>query len=238
MSSALNLLRRVTKLARRPRSLPGVIAWHVNRLLHWHDVAEMQRFDKEFGVETTAGAELQELGVPDEVLRRSSRWYATLYPSIFRRSLGQLRVDLSSYTFIDFGSGKGKIVMLAADYPFKSIVGVEYAPALHEVAVRNLESFARHKPSLPDVRLHLGDALSYRLPDGPVVCFMFNPFSRTMTAELMRNIEKDFHERPRSIFVIYTNIRDVAEIGDSFDALASFSRVCAEKNILIYEARA
>lgn len=36
-------------------------------------------------------------------------------------------VPLQDYDFLDFGSGKGRTLLMAASFPFKKITGVEFS---------------------------------------------------------------------------------------------------------------
>jgi hypothetical protein len=42
--------------------------------------------------------------------------------------------SFSDFTFIDIGSGKGRVLLMASDYAFRRILGVELLPALHHIA--------------------------------------------------------------------------------------------------------
>src|SRR3712207_1940229 len=42
--------------------------------------------------------------------------------------------------FVDLGSGKGRVVLAAARFPFKRVIGVEIAESLNEVARANVEA--------------------------------------------------------------------------------------------------
>jgi tRNA G46 methylase TrmB len=42
----------------------------------------------------------------------------------------------SQYTFIDVGSGKGRVLFVAAEYPFRKVIGVEFQmPIGHDGAL-------------------------------------------------------------------------------------------------------
>src|SRR3981081_102097 len=47
--------------------------------------------------------------------------------------------DFSQYTFIDVGSGKGRVLFVAAGDPFRKGIGVEVSNALHDDALANLK---------------------------------------------------------------------------------------------------
>ena len=52
--------------------------------------------------------------------------------------MSSLKLDFQEFTFIDIGSGKGRVLMMAADYPFRRILGIELLPDLHRAAQENL----------------------------------------------------------------------------------------------------
>ena len=43
------------------------------------------------------------------------------------QALRELAVPYRRFTFLDFGAGKGRAVLVAARFPFQSVVGVEYS---------------------------------------------------------------------------------------------------------------
>ena len=45
---------------------------------------------------------------------------------------------IDAYTFVDLGAGMGRAMLLAADYPFRAVVGVELHPTLARIARANL----------------------------------------------------------------------------------------------------
>ena len=124
-----------------------------------------------------------------------------------------LPVDFSKYGFVDFGSGKGRVVSHAAQYPFRSVHGVELSPILHEAAGKNV---ARLKPG-PRERIHLsnGDVLEFLLPATPLVLFNFNSFNKTVLSRLVANIEADIAKNPRDCWLVYLNPRNDAVVREN-----------------------
>jgi len=55
------------------------------------------------------------------------------------RAIESLDIDLTDYLFVDIGAGKGKLLLLASHLSFSEIIGVEYAPSLHAVAMKNIQ---------------------------------------------------------------------------------------------------
>ena len=104
--------------------------------------------------------------------------------------------------FIDFGSGKGRAVFLAARYPFKRVIGVELSPELNAVARANIEQ-VRDQLVCQDVEIVTADAADYQLPDDVTVVFLYNPFRGEIFASVIRELLESVDRRPRRVRVIY-----------------------------------
>ncbi len=130
-------------------------------------VAERRR-----GLDTDEVIELErfELDHVDRGCYVASGWLQT------RRTLGAFGLG-SDDVLVDFGSGKGRVVYIAArHYPLRRVVGVEISPELSAVARRNVERH-RHVLRCPDVELVTADVLHYPIPDDLTVAYFFNPFT-------------------------------------------------------------
>jgi SAM-dependent methyltransferase len=115
------------------------------------------------------------------------------------RCLDLIPQPLAATTFVDIGSGMGRMALLAARRPFRTIVGVEISPALHEVAKENLARTDRSAFACKDVRLVRADAASYALPRGMLAVYLYNPFRAEVLAPLADRIAA----RADGAFVVY-----------------------------------
>ena len=167
-------------------------------------------FDLQYGVDTSGliwGEDLPSGG-------RSDRWSTAYYgiaPSVFDAAMSRLPAELSQYTFIDIGSGKGRAVMLATRYPFAEIHGVELAPELHASAESNLRIFRAATEIQTPVHLKGMDAAEFPLPDQPLVLFFYHPFCKPVLKRVLRNLETSLRTSPRPVYVVYINpeLRDI-----------------------------
>ena len=158
-------------------------------------------FDEKYGVETDAWVEVENLGV-ESPSKTFAVVYAPLNVKSWEDAMALLNIDHRDFTFIDLGSGKGRALMLAAGYPFKEIIGVEFSPALHSTALRNLEIYAG--PRLcPSIRCLCCDAATFRLPNAPLVILLYNPFVGEVMRKVVSNIENSVTHSPRPVFVLY-----------------------------------
>ena len=131
-------------------------------------------FDRERGVDTAGIVSPYDLGPVKGDRDRAGRYEGVL-PDRLRAVIDALITDPTQWHFVDLGSGKGKALMVAAEYPFRSVVGVEFAESLHVVAVENLKK-DRGPRRCTDVSCVVGDASEFKYPDGPAVILFNNPF--------------------------------------------------------------
>lgn len=166
----------------------------------WHWIADRLRdsqYDREFGISSSPKIQLKEPGLTSPEL---VHYQAVSYGDM--RELLQLLAIGPSDVFLDYGSGMGRAVCLAATYPFKSVIGVEISAELCGIARRNL-SQARGKLRCRDVRILEGDAADYQIPDEASVFFFFNPFRGSVLSKVLDNIARSVRESSRKIQVIF-----------------------------------
>jgi SAM-dependent methyltransferase len=123
-----------------------------------------------------------------------------------RASLEKLNIDPSGFTFIDFGSGKGRVLLIAAGLPFRAVVGIEFSRELHETAVRNISRFPSHLISAGTVAGRCGDAASFPLPPSDLVCYFHNPFGPPVLSKVVARLAAHRDSGYR-ILVVYLDPR-------------------------------
>jgi len=194
----------------------------------WLPTAEHE-FDRRYGVDTSGLVWSVDLKTGS----RSDAWNTAYYgigPSVFHRVMAQVPESLlRTATFIDLGCGKGRAVLLASEYPFAQVIGVEIAPQLHRIAVENVARYAaaRYGEAGRDVApmsVVLEDAARYEFPDGPLVVYLYHPFCRPVLNQVLRNLGRSLAEDPRPATVIYIN----HELRDALDRAPYLQQVwCA-----------
>ena len=98
----------------------------------WMAAADRRR-EAQFGVSSEGRVALHELAIDSES-RALGFPYVPSPGLLVDTLLFNLEEDLSRFCFIDFGSGKGRVLLVASHYPFREVVGVEFAPELHQIA--------------------------------------------------------------------------------------------------------
>src|SRR4051812_17010772 len=115
--------------------------------------------ESRLGIDTEAFVSLEDLGLEDP----NRRYYVPVSYQSFPKILRALNADPQRDVFLDFGSGMGRAVILAALHPFRKIIGVELSPELSRVAERNVRN-AFNRLRCRDVELVTSDAMTYRIP--------------------------------------------------------------------------
>jgi hypothetical protein len=195
-------------------------------------------FDRQHGVDTAGEIALDLAGVPEKDVARGNGIYRALTESAFREAIESIQIDYAKYTFIDIGSGKGKLLLLASRYGFREIIGVEYALSLHETALHNVAIYgAANRVGMRIKPVH-ADALTYELPDGPLILFVFNALARPFMRTLLQRVDLRVGLMPAEpLFLIYANVRNVNEMSAEFDVLSNLKVVCRNRNYLVVANR-
>lgn len=121
---------------------------------------------------------------------------------LFEWALAGVDYDLSKLTFVDYGAGKGRAMLLASEHPFAAVAGVEFAEELHDNAEMNIAQYPRSRMLCRNVECVLEDASQVGTPDGEAVHYFFNPFSREIFAEVLNNIVMSYRHKPRRLYLI------------------------------------
>jgi hypothetical protein len=101
------------------------------------------------------------------------------------------------------GSGKGRALLVASEFPFKKIVGIELSDQLHRVAEENVRLYKPASQQCADFDLKCMNALDYVYGDEPLVLFLFDPFGREIFADVIAKLEAALRESPREAYVVY-----------------------------------
>jgi SAM-dependent methyltransferase len=166
-------------------------------------------FDERYGVDTgglIGGGELRS-GHRNDVFNTA---YYGMAPSRFQWVMeywlaDQTHAALANYSFIDLGCGKGRALMMASEFGFREVVGVELHAQLAGIAERNVGVWRAAGLAVCPVRIICGDASEFAFPDGPCLLYLFNPFAAPVMKQLLERLEVYFGGRPGMLDLIYFN---------------------------------
>ena len=162
-------------------------------------------FDWTHGVDTRIFAELATMQIGSTNKRFGQRYQPSPVYSL-RLLLRRLDIDFNNHVFVDFGSGKGRTLLIAAELPFKQVIGVEFSEELNDCAARNI-AVRRSRQAKSVVTLHC-DASEFELPGDDLVLYFFNPFKAEVLGKVVANIVASLEARPRNVIIIYLFLED------------------------------
>ena len=167
---------------------------------------QVSEFDREYGVDTDGRFEgwtyLSDLDIP------SSNWidgndYAAIEPIRFKQALARLDIVYEDYTFVDFGSGKGRALLLASEFPFRRILGLEFSPELHKIAEENILRYRSATQKCRDIQSLNVDFADWVLPPGAAILFFFHPCRARVLTEVVAGIRRSLLAHPRPLYIAY-----------------------------------
>jgi len=158
-------------------------------------------YDWDYRVDTTSAT----VGWRDRLLGLLHSPYQPTEPALFREMLAGLNIDFREFVFIDIGSGKGRVLLMAADYPFRRILGVELLPELHRIAQENIRGYKSGTQQCFEIECIRGDAGEFVFPPEPSVLYLFNPLPRAGLVQMLGNLRQSLQNFRRRAILIYHN---------------------------------
>jgi len=130
--------------------------------------------------------------------------------SLFRHRALVVRADhagdpgrFSQFTFVDLGSGKGRVLLMASGYPFQRIIGVEFMSDLHCAAIKNVASYSNDHQRCRHIEAVCLDARDFQFPSDPLLVYLFNPFSESTFAQILQSLRQSVEQAPRPAYIAY-----------------------------------
>jgi len=168
-------------------------------------------FDSKYGTDTGGYLSPHEIG-SGEIHDSLNNGYSAVAPSVFRKACRRWRETLPSsasrveaYNFVDVGAGKGRVLLLAAELPFRKVIGVELSDKLARTARKNIALWERLGRPRTKIRLLHEDATQFRWPRTPLLVYLNNPFDCSLVENLASKLEAAALSGPGLIDILYVN---------------------------------
>jgi hypothetical protein len=175
-----------------------VCEWVIRRRIRAH-----QRFDMKYGLDTQMPIRARHLELSAPGGRFAHHYEGTPIPLI-RKIVRKLGTDLQRFTFIDLGSGKGRVLLITSQYPFKSVIGVEFSETLHNIAEENIAKFDRvglTKVRPTSINMDAGAFDFSKVGDKVIFCN--NPFTAGLMLKVLDNLQFSLKQNKNEGIVIY-----------------------------------
>jgi SAM-dependent methyltransferase len=168
-------------------------------------------FDAKYGTDTGGYLGPEELvkGRENDALNYG---YSAIAPSVFREACRRWRETLpavsgrmEAYSFVDVGAGKGRPLLLAAELPFRKVIGVEISEELARVAQRNVARWIRAARPKAKIRVVQADAAKFRWPRTPLLVYLYNPFACKLVAQVAESLAASAASGSGLVDLLYVN---------------------------------
>ena len=162
-------------------------------------------FDLCYGTDTLRRVNLNTLNFESEH-KIDATWYQPTQAKPLRDILRKLDLPKDG-VFVDLGSGKGRVLLIAAQFRFKKVVGVEFSPELCEIACENVNVFTQRTHITAQIDVVESDVAIYPIEPDHKVFFLNNPFQEQVMNRVLANLRSSVTQFPRKIWLIYHNPR-------------------------------
>ena len=159
-------------------------------------------FDIKYGTDTVSWVNLKNLRVVGKNRKRASMYQPThVYP--LKKLFEELNIPQGKI-FIDLGCGKGRVLLVASEFGFKELRGIEFASELCKTAVTNCSVYKDKTGTKAEFQIIESDVVDYDIHDEDVF-FMFHPFDDFVLRQVLRKITLSLLMNKRKIWIIYRN---------------------------------
>lgn len=158
-------------------------------------------FDWYFDVDTARRMELDELAIDEDTVNQGQMYQPTgMLP--FKLVMRRVRFPANG-TFVDYGCGKGRTLLLASLESFRRVVGIEFSEELCKVAEQNARQFARKADATSPIEVVHQDAAKYEYQGDENILYFFYPFDAELMGRVMERVEDSLKAHPREAVLIY-----------------------------------
>ncbi|WP_422859908.1 class I SAM-dependent methyltransferase [Flagellimonas sp. S174] len=160
-------------------------------------------YDFKYNVDTDAHVLLENLDLSNEH-KKHFYWYEGTKVRPLKKLFKHLDIP-KDRRFIDIGSGKGRVLLVAAEYGFKKIIGIELSRSLYQISKKNIDTFKQKRNIDSQIEVLNINALDYVFKDDEDIIFLYNPFDEQTLKQLVFNIKSSKNRNNREIKIIYAN---------------------------------
>ncbi len=145
-------------------------------------------YESKFRSGTSRMVNRKDLGVEEKIWRPGRPYLPSPY-YIARRSFRAAGKSCSGQTFVDVGSGLGRMLFFASQFPFRRLIGIEASRQLCEEAEDALGTYYRRRgKSGPPYEIVCCDAREFPVPEGDAIFFFCDPFDDSVLEPVLRRI--------------------------------------------------
>ena len=159
-------------------------------------------FDRKYRVRTSGHISLSATSFDPSKLHLATS-YGPVNAWAFRRLLKKLDLPKTLH-FVDLGCGLGRACILAAEYGFEKVTGVELAAELCVIAGENISNCRLPASNVALINIVQGDVLEYCEHSEDDVFFLYRPFSPAFSRIVRKQLSEIAARQKKPLTIIYS----------------------------------
>jgi SAM-dependent methyltransferase len=194
-------------------------------------------FDFIYGVETCREVPLEALRYYERDIVHSRRYQAHPLKPV-KKALTDLSINYKDYDFIDIGSGKGRALFLASQFPFREVKGIDICPELCQKALENREKFQRKVGKThSNISILNQNVLQAQWGSSKKLFFLYNPFDGIILKKFIQTYKESGSPHQEDIFLYLNPIRGYLFEMAGIPEVISYPHPNTNKIIKIYSQK-
>ena len=190
-------------------------------------------FDIKHKTDTSTWVALNDLKINDSKKKHAERYQQT-YAVPLRRLFLKLKFRPGK-VFVDFGCGKGRVLLVASKFGFKEVRGIEFSPVLCNVAIENSLIYNEKNQTKTNFIVINSDVIDYKFDDSEEVFFLYHPFDGYVMKQVVQNIYESLQRQKRKIWIIYRNARFGSIVEQGIDVKRVLKFFIWGQDFVVYE---
>jgi precorrin-6B methylase 2 len=176
------------------------------KLLLWSYVLrpkiEDDSFDKRNSTDTKNYISHQELKMSDSEAQSHATQYSTVPERFLRYLISHVGINYQEYDFVDIGCGKGRVLLVASSFPFRSISGIELSRPALEIAGKNIRTYRSADQKCFNIHIRKVDARYFEPDITNTVYYFFEPFDTVILTAVLAKLSSKLRGHGKMIYVI------------------------------------
>ena len=208
MSQRAEVARKVAAV-RNNYQMFGLLQTMKDGLLYWLD-QRSDDFDRKYGVQTAQWMEVRDAQIEDSAARASAIRYVPTPEPVLRHVLSSVLRSRAAetFSFVDLGCGQGRALLIASQFPFARVVGVEISPLHAQIARDNVRRYLAHprarRGQRSQIEVCCANAADFEFPDSNLLIYLYRPFVGPVFSAVAEQLSQFCRHTGREVLVAYS----------------------------------
>jgi precorrin-6B methylase 2 len=187
-------------------------------------------YDKRNSTDTASPIPNAELEMSDAEAQKHATYYCTTPERFTRYIMSHLDINYQEYDFVDIGCGKGRVLLVASSFPFRSICGIDLSRTALKIAEKNIRTYRGPKQKCFNIHIRNGDARYFEPCIENTVYYFFHPFDVGTLDVVLTKIASKLRGQGKMIYIVCV-WPDLASVLKLFETLG-FRTIRTQKMLI------